>query len=86
MENSGAALEERRDASMLPTQRTYQETREVTQMALEDQRSGEDEVEVGGLMAESASSPSDVGALIASQPANPKRPKKLMVARRDPDP
>ena len=60
-----------------------QETRKVTQTDMEDPGSGSGEVEVGVLlMAESASSPSDMESMNALQPTNPKRPKNLKVERR----
>ena len=84
VENSEAAVVERRDATVVPLQiAQQQETLEVTQTDMEDPGSGSGEVEVGVLlMAESASSPSDMESMNALQPTNPKRPKNLKVERR----
>ena len=78
VENSEAAVVERRDATVVPLQiAQQQETLEVTQMDMEDPGSGTGEVEVGELMTESVPARSDTGSLNASQPTSPKRPKNL---------
>ena len=69
VKNSEAAVEEKRDAAVLPLQiAQLQETHEVTQTGVEDQGIGVGEVEVGDLMAESAPARSDKASLNASQP------------------
>ena len=58
-EKNGAAVEERRDATLFPIQTAHQETQEIRQTDMEVVGSGAGDVEVGASMAKSAPSLSD---------------------------